>query len=125
MMTTSTGMYLDSFLFNSFDVSPLFEQKKVWLADWTVYYWGWWISWSPFVGIFIARVSKGRSIREFIVAVLLVPSVIAIIWFNVFGTTGIQVAQQAETILSLPPETQLFAIFNELPLGAILSFIAL
>lgn len=125
MMTTSTGMYLDTFLFNSFDVSPLFEQKKTWLADWTVYYWGWWISWSPFVGIFIARVSKGRSIREFIIAVLLVPSVIAIIWFNVFGTTGIKVAQEAETILSLPPETQLFAIFNELPLGAILSFIAL
>ena len=125
MMTTSTGMYFDSFLFNSFDVAPLFAQKSEWLASWTVYYWGWWISWSPFVGIFIARVSKGRSIREFIVAVLLVPTIIAIIWFSVFGITGIEVAKSSESILSLPPETQLFAIFQEMPLGTIMSFIAL
>ena len=87
MMTTGTGGYLSSIVFNSFDVAPLNPQKEEWLSSWTIYYWGWWMSWSPFVGIFIARVSKGRTIREFIIAVLLVPTVIGIIWFSVFGIT--------------------------------------
>src|SRR5699024_3040929 len=76
IMTSSTGGYLSSIVFNSFDVAPLNPQKSEWLSSWTIYYWGWWMSWSPFVGIFIARVSKGRTIREFIIAVLLVPTVI-------------------------------------------------
>ena len=125
MMTTTAGSYLGTFLQNSFDVAPLYEQKSSWLKDWTIYYWGWWISWSPFVGIFIARVSKGRSIREFVIAVLLVPTIISLIWFSVFGTTGVTVAQNSDNILSLPPETQLFAIFNELPLSVVLSTVAL
>src|SRR5699024_341457 len=89
------------------------------------YYWGWWMSWSPFVGIFIARISKGRSIREFVIAVLGVPVVISIIWFSAFGVTGIDVGQAHSEIFKLPPETQLFGIFNELPFGFILSMIAL
>src|SRR5699024_5813586 len=125
MMTTTAGSYLGTFLENSFDVAPLYEQKSSWLKDWTIYYWGWWISWSPFVGIFIARVSKGRSIREFVIAVLLVPTIISLIWFSVFGTTGVTVAQNSDSILSLPPETQLFAIFYELPLSVVLSTVAL
>ena len=125
MLTTSTGMYLDSFMLNTLDIAPLSEQKTEWLANWTIYYWGWWISWSPFVGIFIARISKGRSIREFVIAVLLVPTVFIAIWYNVFGTTGIEVANKAKEIYSLPVETQLFAVFNEMPMGTILSVIAM
>lgn len=125
MMTTTAGSYLGTFLQNSFDVAPLYEQKSEWLKSWTIYYWGWWISWSPFVGIFIARVSKGRSIRQFVIAVLLVPTIVSLIWFSVFGTTGITVAQNSDSILALPPETQLFAIFNELPLSVVLSTIAI
>ena len=70
MFTSSIGEYLNTLIFNSFDVAPLNSQKHEWLQSWTIYYWGWWMSWSPFVGIFIARLSKGRSIREFVIAVL-------------------------------------------------------
>lgn len=125
MMTSGTGSYLQNFLYNTFDVAPLNEQKSDWMSTWTLYYWGWWMSWSPFVGIFIARVSKGRSIREFILAVLLVPTIIGILWFSVFGVTGISVGQNVPQIFDMAPETQLFAIFNEIPMGAILSIVAI
>ncbi len=62
MFSTSIGTLLQTFLSSSFEVAPLNEQKKEWMSSWTLYYWGWWISWSPFVGVFIARVSKGRTI---------------------------------------------------------------
>lgn len=124
MMTSSTGGYLSSFLFSSFDVAPLNPQKSEWMSTWTIYYWGWWMSWSPFVGIFIARVSKGRTIREFILAVLLVPTVVSIVWFSVFGMTGISTGLENPEIFNMATEVQLFAIFNELPLGTVLSMVA-
>lgn len=125
VMTTGTGGYLSTFLYNSFDVAPLNAQKTEWLSSWTIYYWGWWMSWSPFVGIFIARVSKGRTIREFIIAVLLVPTVIGIIWFSVFGITGISTGIANPEIFNMATEVQLFAIFDELPMGTILSMLAI
>lgn len=125
MMTSGAGAYLQTFLFNSLDIAaPLNEQKSEWMADWTLYYWGWWMSWSPFVGVFIARISKGRSIREFVVAVLIVPTIISIVWFSAFGMTGITVGQQATEIFELAPEEQLFAVFDQIPFGTILSIIA-
>lgn len=90
MMTSSTGSLLNTFLFNSFDTAALNGQKRDWMSTWTLYYWGWWLSWSPFVGVFIARVSKGRSIREFISGVLLVPALVSFVWFSVFGVLGIE-----------------------------------
>ncbi len=125
MMTTSTGAYLQEFLFQTLDSGFNNPQKSQWLQDWTIYYWGWWLSWSPFVGIFIARVSRGRTIREFVLAVLLVPTLISIMWFSVFGTTGMNIGLQFPGILDLAPEEQLFAIFDKLPLGTLLSIIAL
>ncbi|WP_130860333.1 BCCT family transporter [Gracilibacillus phocaeensis] len=125
MIPSATGDYLSHLLYNSLDPSPLNEQKHDWMQDWTIYYWGWWMSWSPFVGIFIARVSRGRSIREFIMAVLFVPSIVSFLWFSAFGLTGIEAGQSASQIFELPPETQLFGIFNELPLSIILAIIAL
>ncbi|SDK40724.1 BCCT family transporter [Lacicoccus qingdaonensis] len=125
MMTAGTGQYLGTFLTQSFDVAPLNEQKSDWMSTWTVYYWGWWMSWSPFVGIFIARVSRGRTIREFIMAVLFVPTLIGIIWFSTFGMTGVSVGQSVPEIFELPAETQLFGVFDELPMGLLLSLIAM
>lgn len=125
LMTSATGEYLKTLIFNSLDTAPLNKQKHDWMQTWTVYYWGWWMSWSPFVGVFIARISKGRTIREFVIAVLLVPTVISIFWFSVFGLTGISIGQEHKEIFKLPPETQLFGIFNELPMGIILSIVAL
>lgn len=125
MFTSSIGEYLNTLIFNSFDVAPLNSQKHEWLQSWTIYYWGWWMSWSPFVGIFIARISKGRSIREFVIAVLGVPTIISMFWFTTFGVTGIEISKQSKHIFKMPPETQLFGIFNEMPLGTVLSFIAI
>src|SRR5699024_8918325 len=99
--------------------------KAEWLQSWTIYYWGWWMSWSPFVGIFIARISKGRSIREFVIAVLGVPVVVSIIWFSAFGMTGIDTGQSHNEIFKMPPGTQLLGIFYALPFGFFLSVIAL
>lgn len=125
MLTSSTGSLLNSFLFNSFDAAATNPQKREWMASWTLYYWGWWLSWSPFVGVFIARVSKGRSIREFISGVLLVPVIVSFIWFSVFGALGIETAKKHKEIFDMSVETQLFGVFHHLPMGMVLSIIAL
>jgi glycine betaine transporter len=125
MLPTAAGEYINTFVARTLDAAPLNEQKNDWLQAWTIYYWAWWLSWSPFVGIFIARVSRGRSVREFVMALLLVPTTIGIIWFTVFGVTGIEVAGKVPELIDLGPETQLFAIFNEMPLSVPLSILAI
>ncbi|GEP83541.1 glycine betaine transporter opuD [Staphylococcus piscifermentans] len=125
MMTSSTGSLFNSFLFNSFDTAALNPQKREWMSSWTLYYWGWWLSWSPFVGVFIARVSKGRSIREFMSGVLLVPAIVSFIWFSVFGVLGIETGKKHHELFKMAPETQLFGVFHHLPMGFVLSIIAL
>ncbi|MBM2658970.1 BCCT family transporter [Staphylococcus pseudoxylosus] len=125
MMTSSTGSLLNSFLLNTFDTAAQNPQKREWMSSWTLYYWGWWLSWSPFVGIFIARVSKGRSIREFIGGVLLVPALVSFIWFSVFGVLGIETGKKNPELFNMTAETQLFGVFNEIPLGMVLSIVAL
>ena len=93
---------------------------------WTSFYWAWWISWSPFVGMFIARVSRGRSVREFVVCVLLIPSVVSVLWMTAFGGTAItMLTAGAQTIADAPLELKLFTMLDELPLAAITSFIAI
>ena len=94
------------------------------MSTWTLYYWGWWLSWSPFVGVFIARVSKGRSIREFISGVLLVPALVSFVWFSVFGCLVLKQEKHPE-LFKMSPETQLFGVFNHIPMGIVLSIIAL
>ncbi|APR61101.1 choline transporter [Staphylococcus condimenti] len=125
MMTSSTGSLFNSFLFNSFDTAVLNPQKREWMSSWTLYYWGWWLSWSPFVGVFIARVSKGRSIREFMSGVLLVPAIVSFIWFSVFGVLGIETGKKHRELFKMAPETQLFGVFHHLPMGFVLSIVAL
>ena len=66
-----------------------------WLAGWTVFYWAWWISWTPFVGMFIARISRGRTIRQFVSGVLLVPSMVSLVWFAIFGGAAIDAQRVA------------------------------
>ncbi len=76
--------------------------ETTWQGDWTVFYWAWWLAWTPFVSLFIARISRGRSIREFVVAVALVPTVITILWFGVFGGTALALEAQAPGSISAP-----------------------
>ena len=97
-----------------------------WLSSWTIFYWAWWVSWSPFVGMFIARISRGRTIREFVFTVVLVPASVSLVWFAIFGGSAIDLEQTGRTIWGDgSAEGQLFALFDTLPLGGIASFIAM
>ena len=97
-----------------------------WLSSWTIFYWAWWISWTPFVGMFLARISRGRTIREFVIGVILVPSVVSLLWFSIFG--GAAIAQQRDgTDLAGrgTPESQLFGMLDNLPLAGVASFVVM
>jgi len=72
------------------------EALRKWMSGWTIFYWAWWISWTPFVGLFIARISRGRTIRQFVTGVLLVPSIVSVIWFGIFGGTAFHIQQAAD-----------------------------
>ncbi|WP_165311536.1 BCCT family transporter [Vibrio ziniensis] len=108
--------------------NPHGRTDEAWFQGWTVFYWAWWISWSPFVGMFIARVSKGRTIREFITAVLIVPTLVTLIWMSVFG--GLAVEQVIDKIGELGAHgltdvsLAMFQMFDGLPYGTVLSVIA-
>ncbi len=86
----NTGAYLQILPFSSFRTGSFSADGRTWLNSWTVFYWAWWISWSPFVGMFIARVSRGRTIREFVTGVLLVPTAVGIAWLTAFGATTLR-----------------------------------
>ncbi|MDA7745965.1 BCCT family transporter [Psychromonas sp.] len=109
--------------------NPVGREDQAWMHGWTVFYWAWWISWSPFVGMFIARISRGRTVREFITAVLIVPTLVTILWMSVFGGVAIdQIANKVGTLgingLTEVP-LAMFQMFDALPLGNILSFLAI
>ncbi|TFE03383.1 BCCT family transporter [Jeotgalibacillus sp. R-1-5s-1] len=124
LFTNSLGLYAQNLLEMSFRSAPLDGGNRDWINAWTIFYWAWWISWSPFVGIFIARVSRGRTIREFMAGVLVLPSLVSFLWFAVFGTSAINVQQNGTDLTGLLTEEVLFAVFNEYQFGAILSVIA-
>ena len=122
----NTGNYFYSFL----QIATWTESYtgNNWQNIWTIFYWGWWIAWSPFVGMFIARISKGRSIREFILGVLLVPSLITFFWITAFGSTSIQQALLGnQTIINAVDEnvaTALFVFLEDYPFAVALNVIA-
>lgn len=87
LLPESIGAYFSSLVSMSFQ-SAVFGGTE-WLASWTIFYWAWWISWTPFVGTFIAKISRGRTVREFVLGVLLVPTAVSMLWFVVFGGAGI------------------------------------
>ncbi|MCH9730317.1 MAG: BCCT family transporter [Actinomycetia bacterium] len=99
-----------------------------WLGNWTIFYWGWWISWAPFVGMFIARISRGRTIREFVAAVLLVPSVIGALWFTIFGDSAILRQRTSGDMLvdgSVDTNTSLFRLLDGLPIATFTTVLAI
>ena len=89
--TDTIGSYLQNLPRMSFRAEPLDADNRAWINGWTIFYWAWWISWAPFVGIFIARVSRGRTIREFLIGVLMLPTILSFFWFSVFGATAMDV----------------------------------
>ncbi|MCW2808412.1 MAG: choline/carnitine/betaine transporter [Marmoricola sp.] len=91
-----------------------------WLSGWTVFYWAWWLSWTPFVGMFIARISRGRTIRQFVTGVLLVPSLVSLVWFAIFGGAAIHMQQHGIDLGGQSsPESQLFGMLDQLPLSMV------
>ncbi|WP_040224673.1 glycine betaine uptake BCCT transporter [Bhargavaea cecembensis] len=126
MFTDSIGSYIQNLPRMSFRSAPLNSDQRKWINGWTIFYWAWWISWSPFVGIFIARVSRGRTVREFLVGVLVLPALLSFFWFSVFGATAIDVQRSGATDLTgLLTEETLFAVFHNLPLTWVTSIVAL
>ena len=124
MFTTTLGSYVQNVALMGLRLSPFDATEAAWTQGWTVFYWAWWISWTPFVGMFIARVSKGRTIREFTIAVLLVPSLVCALWFTVFGGTGIHLEfVQGLSVSDQSLETALFYVYEQLPFGALLSIL--
>ncbi|WP_373085088.1 BCCT family transporter [Sneathiella sp.] len=107
--------------------NPVGREDVNFSQGWTSFYWAWWISWSPFVGMFIARVSRGRTVREFLVCVLLIPSLVCVLWMSVFGGTAIhQVVVDGYTgAQNADLELQLFKMLDQLPLASITSFIGI
>ncbi|WP_422666871.1 BCCT family transporter [Billgrantia endophytica] len=107
--------------------NPFGREDANFTQGWTAFYWAWWISWSPFVGMFIARISRGRSVREFLTAVLLLPSLVSVLWMTAFGGTAVDqlVSADFEGVRDAALELQLFVMLGELPLAAITSFIGI
>jgi glycine betaine transporter len=91
LFTHATGDYLQNIIYMSFGLDAAGEGTEGWYAAWTIFYWAWWIAWAPFVGTFIARISRGRTIRNFIVGVMLVPVAVSMVWFSVFGGSALWV----------------------------------
>jgi len=105
--------------------NPVGRDDTNFVEGWTAFYWAWWISWSPFVGMFIARISRGRSVREFLIAVLLVPSLVSVLWMTAFGGTAISqvLVDRFTGVQDAALELQLFTMLGQLPLSAITSFL--
>lgn len=123
----SIGAYLQNLVGLSFTVSAQQGAAgEAWQAAWTTFYWGWWMSWAPFVGIFIARISKGRTVRQFVFGVLLVPTALTMLWFAVLGGAAIHRQMNGGGLIgadgSVDVEGSLFTLLSDLPAGTVLTF---
>ncbi|WP_226963661.1 BCCT family transporter [Nostocoides sp. F2B08] len=125
------GSYVQNFIRLSFRTLPFEGEAGVgWLSGWTTYYWGWWMSWAPFVGIFIARISRGRTVREFVTGVLLVPTLVTFLWFSILGGSALyrELFGQGGMINEdggVNTSEALFLLLDGLPLAGLLSVIAI
>jgi glycine betaine transporter len=128
--TQEIGVYLANIVPQSLRLSAFDPQQQEWLGSWTIFFWATWIAWGPYVGAFIARISRGRTIRQFIVGVLIGPSLFSMIWFCVFGTAGIKLDQQtngkfSETLYNDGAAVALFQFLDAYPLALLTSILAL
>ncbi len=119
------GDYLADIVHNTFN---LFAYKKTsWIGGWTIFYWGWWLAWAPFVGLFIARISRGRTIREFILGVMLIPTLFTLLWMTIFGNSAIDLVHNQGVValgdmVSQDSSVALFVFLENFPLTSVLSF---
>ncbi|CAM2796862.1 BCCT family transporter [Dermacoccus profundi] len=133
LLPTGLGDYMDQLPFMaSRSQATGLQPMHDWLASWTVFYWAWWISWTPFVGMFIARISRGRTIRQFITGVLLVPSLVSLVWFAIFGGTAIDVqrethdiAKKVEGVFTVDSNAALFDVLDHFPLAGVTTVVVM
>ena len=127
--TEGLGNYINNFFNITFGTHVYDKETLPWFYDWTILYWAWWISWSPYVGLFIAKISKGRTIREFIVAVLLIPTLFNFIWMTVFGNSAMwfdmNVGNGALSALAANPDALMFRFLEYLPFSQIASLMTI
>ncbi len=125
-VAANIGTYLQNLAGMSFQTYPNNPTGQSWQGEWTLFYWGWWISWSPFVGMFIARISYGRTIRQFILGAMLAPVGASFVWLTVFGESALRLLliNPANPLAEASSDTALFALFNQLPVGAVVHTLA-
>ncbi|MCY4612654.1 MAG: BCCT family transporter [Nitrospira sp.] len=128
VFTSALGEYLQNLPTMSLYLAPFDDSR--WIQDWTLFYWAWWIAWAPFVGTFIARISRGRTVREFVLGVLFVPTLFCAFWFSVFGGTAISLDMfeqvgMKQVIEAQGKEVALFTLLEHFPFGEIMSLIAI
>lgn len=127
--TNAFGSYFQTIIYDSFNISAY--EDNSWLNGWTIFYWAWWIAWAPFVGTFIARISRGRTIKEFVLGVMIAPAMASFIFFSIFGTLGIDLSMKG--ILNINElqlivgdvSTAFFAVLSHYNLGLIISVVTI
>ncbi len=120
----TSGLYINDFVQMSLRMRPFGEGE--WIASWTLFYWAWWIAWAPFVGMFIARISRGRTVKEFVIGVLIVPTLGTCIWMSIFGGSALDMVVNSEnhelaTYIADNVSLAIFTFFDHLPLSSVLS----
>ncbi|ADF38192.1 glycine/betaine transporter [Priestia megaterium DSM 319] len=128
LLVTTIGSYIQNLPSMSFRLSPF--DNSTWVQDWTIFYWAWWIAWAPFVGTFIARISRGRTIREFLIGVLAVPTVFGGLWFAVFGGSGVYLdffkdLPVMDVINNKGTEVALLYVLEQFPFGTFMSIVTI
>ena len=121
------GDWLTNFIQDSIRLES--QGDTSWIRAWRVFYWAWWLSWAPFVGIFLARISRGRTIREFVLGVIIAPTVVSMVWFSIFGGAAFEAAgslgtDQLNAIVG-SPDTAPYVVFSQMPISMVLSLIAI
>ncbi|WP_374727418.1 BCCT family transporter [Haloactinomyces albus] len=125
-LASNVGYYLQHLPQMSFETFPGNADAQEWQAGWTLFYWGWWIAWSPFVGMFIARISYGRTIRNFIVGAMFAPVGASFVWLSVFGNSALQklLADPSNDLAEAGTNTAMFTLIEQLPVGDIFAMLA-
>ena len=126
LVPTSIGSYIQDVAMMSARTGAEGSETNTWLQSWTIFYWAWWLSWTPFVGMFIARISRGRTIRQFVTGVLLVPSLVSLVWFCIFGGAAIDLQKNGTDIAGAGGlESQLFTTLEAYPLATVASIVVM
>ncbi len=125
----NTGAYLSEIIYKTFNLYA-YEKKEQWIGGWTLLYWAWWIAWAPFVGMFIARISKGRTIRQFMAGVLFVPTGFTFLWMSIFGNSALNLilnknAVDLKEAVNLNVSIAVFKFFEHFPASSVLSILAI